>query len=94
MYVHEICAKGGFRKELYLKIHFQRRIVSGWINGCIAPPKEKLNEIIGFTPKNIEMEQPHHPREEMQKKYMNIPMFNPFSEGSADDPLPLDYLPK
>ena len=33
MCLHEICAKGGFIKELYLKMHFQRQFVSGPING-------------------------------------------------------------
>ena len=32
--------------------------------------------------------------EEILEKDMNVPMFNLFSEGSADDPLPVDYLPQ
>ena len=76
------------------QMNVQRQFVSGSINGWVVPPKKKLNEIIGFTPKNIEMEQPIHSREEMLETDMNIPMFNPFTEGSADDPLPVDYLLK
>ena len=38
------------------------------------------------------MQQPLPSGEEIMEKDMNVPIFNPFSEGSADDPLPVDYL--
>ena len=75
-------------------MHFERQFVSGSINGWVAPPQKKLNDIIGYTPERIRMEQPLPSGEEILEKDMNVPMFNSFSEGSADDPLPVDYLPQ
>lgn len=94
MCLDKIVEKGGLREKLFEEHHFQRKSVGGSINGWVAPPKEKLNEIVGFSPENIEIEHSIHSRKEMLQIDMNIPMFNPCSEGSADDPLPLDYFPE
>ena len=94
MCVREIVEKGGFGAELFEERHFQRQYVSGSINGWVAPPKEKLNEILGFSPEHIEIERSISSRKQILQTDMNIQMFNPFLEGNADDPVPFDYLPE
>ena len=94
MCVHEILAKGGFVKELHLEMHLERQFVSGSINGWVEPKEKILNDIIGYSPEIIRLNPPLPSEEEILEKDTNIPMFNPFSEGSADDPLPVDYLPE
>jgi len=47
MCVHEIVAKAGFIPQLFEERHFQRKCVSGYLNGWISPPKQKVNKIIG-----------------------------------------------
>ena len=94
MCIHEIVAKGGFRAELFEERHFERKFVSGSINGWVAPPKDKLNKIIGYSPEHIEIEWSLSSAKQILQTNMNIQMLNPFVEGNADDPLPLDYLPE
>ena len=55
MCVHEMVVKGGFVPQLFVERHFQRTCVSGSLNGWIPPPKEKLDEIIGFCPEVLEV---------------------------------------
>ena len=55
MCVHEIVVKGGFLPQLFEERHFQRAHVSGSLNGWIAPPKEKVDAIIGLSPEVIEV---------------------------------------
>ena len=94
MCVHEILAKGGFRAELFEERHFERKFVSGSINGWVAPPKDKLNQIIGYSPEHIEIERSLTSTNQILQTNTSIEMLNPFVEGNADDPLPLDYLPE
>ena len=93
MCVHEIVVKGGFLPQLFEERHFQRKHVSGSLNGWIAPPKEKVDEIIGLCPEVIEVTS-NIPIIQASNELNDALVFNPFSKKESGVAIPLDYLPE
>jgi len=84
--------KGGFFPQLFEERHFQRNCVRGSLNGWIAPPKEKVDDIIGFCPEILEVSS-HAPSRDITTNLNAAGMLNPFSTKNEEGLVPLDYLP-
>ena len=78
MCVHEIVVKGGFLSQLFEERYFQRNCIRGSLKGWIAPPKEKVDEIIGFCPEVLEVSS-HAPSINITTKLNAAGVLNPFS---------------
>ena len=78
MCVHEVVAKCVFTPQLFVERHFQRKRVSGSRNGWIAPPKQNVDEIIGFCPEGLKVTS-HTPAIESMNEMNAVVVFNPFS---------------
>ena len=92
MCVHEMVVKGGFVPQLFVERHFQRTCVSGSLNGWIPPPKEKIDEIIGFCPEVLEVTSHVHDIDS-SNRLNTADVVNPFLQKNMEGAVPLDYLP-
>ena len=89
MCVHEIVVKQGFLPQLFEERHYQRQSGSGSLTGLVAPPKEKVDNIIGFSPESTE-ETPSNILLESIGPAGSAPIINPFSGKNSSDSIPMD----
>ena len=91
--MHEIVVKEGFLPQLFEERHYQRQFVSEYLTGWVAPPKEKVDNIIGFSPERIEEIPSSIPLESIGLARL-APIINSFSGKNLSDSIPMDYLPE